>query len=109
MKNYIPEELIEEIRLSNDIVDVVSDYVKLEKREISGLCPSIMKTLSVTPAMQIFNCFGCNSGNVIHFIMNIENLDFIEAIKLLADRAGIQLPEKRVEKMKRTADCDVNT
>ena len=61
-----------------------------------------MKTLlQCYPAMQIFNCFGCNKGgNVIHFIMNIENLDFIEAIKLLADRAGIQLPDERVEKMK---------
>ncbi len=101
MKNYIPEELIEEIRLSNDIVDVVSDYVKLEKKGkyLFGLCPfhnEKTPSFSVTPAMQIFNCFGCNKGgNVIHFIMNIENLDFIEAIKLLADRAGIQLPDEK--------------
>ncbi|NSW89982.1 MAG: DNA primase [Firmicutes bacterium] len=99
MYNYLPEELIEEVRLSNDIVDVVSEYVRLEKRGkyFFGLCPfhnEKTPSFSVTPAMQIFNCFGCNKGgNVIHFIMNIENLDFIEAVKYLADRAGIKLPE----------------
>ncbi len=104
MKNYIPEELIEEIRLSNDIADVVSEYVKLEKRGkyLFGLCPfhnEKTPSFSVTPAMQIFNCFGCNKGgNVIHFIMNIENLDFIEAIKLLAERAGIEIPDEKGEK-----------
>lgn len=104
MKNYIPDELIEEIRLRNDIVDVVSEYVKLEKRGkyLFGLCPfhnEKTASFSVTPSMQIFNCFGCNKGgNVIHFIMNIENLDFIEAVKFLAERAGIQLPDKRDEK-----------
>lgn len=106
MRNYIPEELIEEIRLSNDIVDVVSEYVKLERKGkyLFGLCPfhnEKTPSFSVTPAMQIFNCFGCNrGGNVIHFIMNIENLDFVEAVKLLADRAGIQLPNEKDGKNK---------
>jgi DNA primase len=107
MKNYIPDDVIEEIRLSNDIVDVVSDYVKLEKKGkyLFGLCPfhnEKTPSFSVTPAMQIFNCFGCNKGgNVVHFIMNIENLNFIEAIELLADRAGIKLPDKKDERYKK--------
>src|SRR5690554_2317649 len=97
---YYPDEVIEEVRYSNDIVEVVSEYVKLEKkgRYYFGLCPFHKEktpSFSVTPSLQIFNCFGCDKGgNVIQFIMNIENLDFVEALKLLADRANIVLPEK---------------
>jgi DNA primase len=98
--NYsYPEELIEEIRINNDIVDVVSEYVKLERKgkDYFGLCPFHKEktaSFSVVATKQIFYCFGCGKGgNVIHFIMNAENLDFIESIKLLADRARIQLPE----------------
>lgn len=98
--NYsYPEELIEEIRINNDIVDVVSEYVKLERKgkDFFGLCPFHKEktaSFSVVATKQIFYCFGCGKGgNVIHFIMNAENLDFIESIKLLADRARIQLPE----------------
>lgn len=110
MHKYIPEELIEEIRLSNDIVDVVSEYVKLEKKGkyFFGLCPFHSEktpSFSVTPSMQIFNCFGCNKGgNVIHFIMNIENLDFLEAVEFLADRAGIRIPVKKNPANKEIAD-----
>jgi len=109
MSNYFPEELIEEIRLSNDIVDVVSEYVKLEKRGkyYFGLCPFHAEktpSFTVTPSMQIFNCFGCNKGgNVIHFIMNIENLDFVEAVKYLADRAGISIPDRMGENDEKAA------
>lgn len=94
-----PEELIEEIRLRNDIVDVVSGYVKLERKGRShfGLCPfhnEKSPSFSVVPTKQFFYCFGCNKGGtVIQFIMNIENLDFPEALKYLAERAGITLPE----------------
>lgn len=94
-----PDELIEEVRLRNDIVDVVSGYVKLDKKGKSylGLCPfhnEKTPSFSVEPAKQFFYCFGCNrGGSVIQFVMNIENLDFIESIKLLAERAGISLPE----------------
>ncbi|HOJ09028.1 MAG TPA: DNA primase [Clostridiales bacterium] len=101
MYNYFNDEFIEEIRVNNDIVDVVSEYVHLEKkgRYYFGLCPfhnEKTPSFSVTPALQIFNCFGCNKGgNVIHFIMNIENLDFAEAVKFLADRAGIRLPDEK--------------
>lgn len=99
MANLIPEDLIEEIRASNDIVGVVSEYVKLEKKgkNYFGRCPFHNEktgSFSVEPVKQIFHCFGCGKGgNVIHFIMAIENLDFLEAIKLLADRARIQIPE----------------
>lgn len=106
--NY-PEDLIEEVRLSNDIVDVVSEYVKLERkgRYFFGLCPFHKEktpSFSVTPSMQIFHCFGCDKGgNVIHFIMNVENLSFIEAVRFLADRARIQLPEGESQEEKEKA------
>lgn len=99
MINYYPDEIIEEVRISNDIVDVVSEYVKLEKKgkDYFGLCPFHKEktpSFSVVPTKQIFYCFGCGKGgNVIHFSMSIENLEFVEAVKLLADRAKIQLPE----------------
>jgi len=99
MSAYYPEELLEEIRLNNDIVDVVSEYVKLEKRGkyYFGICPFHREktaSFTVTPSRQIFNCFGCGrGGNVFHFIMGIENLDFLDSVKFLADRARIELPE----------------
>lgn len=99
MANLFPEDLIEEIRSSNDIVDVISEYVTLEKKgkNYFGKCPfhnEKTASFSVEPVKQIFNCFGCGKGgNVIHFIMGIENLDFVEALKLLAERAKIQIPE----------------
>jgi len=99
MANFFPEDLIEEIRVNNDIVDVISEYVKLDKRgkNYFGRCPfhnEKTASFSVEQVKQIFHCFGCSKGgNVIHFIMAIENLDFPEALKLLADRAKIQIPE----------------
>ncbi len=99
MYSYYPDELIEEIRIRNDIVDVVSEYVKLDKKGSNnfGLCPFHKEktpSFCVSDTKQIFNCFGCGKGgNVIQFIMYTENLDFIDAVKLLADRAKIDLPE----------------
>ncbi|NLX63216.1 MAG: DNA primase [Clostridiaceae bacterium] len=96
---YYPEELIEEVRVRNDIIEVVSSYVKLERkgRRYFGLCPFHSEkspSFSVEPSKQLFYCFGCNKGgSVIQFIMGIENLDFLETLKFLADRAGIVLPE----------------
>ncbi|NMB96073.1 MAG: DNA primase [Clostridiaceae bacterium] len=98
MNTFFTDEFIEEVRMNNDIVDVVAEYVRLEKkgRYLFGLCPfhnEKTPSFSVTPDLQIFNCFGCSKGgNVIHFIMSIENLDFIEAVKYLAERAGMELP-----------------
>ena len=92
------EELIEEIRSSNDIVDVISQYVILKRsgRNFFGLCPFHKEkspSFSVSPDKQIFHCFGCGvGGNVIHFVSKIENLDFRETLELLANRANIQLP-----------------
>lgn len=92
------EELIEEIKNSNDIVDIISQYVNLKRsgRNFFGLCPFHKEkspSFSVSPDKQIFHCFGCGAGgNVIHFISKIENANFKEAIGILANRAGIELP-----------------
>ena len=92
------EELIDEIRNSNDIVDIISQYVILKRsgRNLFGLCPFHKEktpSFSVSPDKQIFHCFGCGAGgNVIHFISKIENVDFKESLEILADRVGIKLP-----------------
>ncbi|WP_174613835.1 DNA primase [Virgibacillus ihumii] len=99
MLNRISEEQIEEVRKSNDIVDVVGEYVQLKKqgRNYFGLCPfhgEKSPSFSVTQEKQIFHCFGCGKGgNVLTFIMEIEDFTFYEALKLLADRSGVNLPE----------------
>jgi len=92
------DELIDEIRTSNDIVDVISQYVTLKRsgRNFFGLCPFHKEkspSFSVSPDKQIFHCFGCGvGGNVIHFISKIENIDFRETLEVLAERSGITLP-----------------
>jgi len=92
------DELIDEIRASNDIVDVISQYVTLKRsgRNFFGLCPFHKEkspSFSVSPDKQIFHCFGCGvGGNVIHFISKIDNIDFRETLEVLAERAGITLP-----------------
>ena len=92
------DEIIDEIINSNDIVDVISQYVILKRsgRNFFGLCPFHKEktpSFSVSPDKQIFHCFGCGvGGNVIHFISKIENIDFKETLEVLADRAGIILP-----------------
>ena len=92
------EELIDEIRNSNDIVDIISQYVILKRsgRNFFGLCPFHKEktpSFSVSSDKQIFHCFGCGAGgNVIHFISKIENVDFKESLEILADRVGIKLP-----------------
>lgn len=99
MNMAVPEEVIERIRNDNDIVEVVEDYVQLKKqgRNYFGLCPfhdEKSPSFSVTADKQIFHCFGCKKGgNVISFMMEIESLSFIEAIRYLADRSNIELPE----------------
>ena len=95
---HYSDELIDEIRNSNDIVDVISQYVTLKRsgRNFFGLCPFHKEkspSFSVSPDKQIFHCFGCGvGGNVIHFISKIENLNFVETLHILAERAGIVLP-----------------
>lgn len=96
---YYPDELIEEVRMKNDIVDVISGYVRLQKKGSSyfGLCPfhnEKSPSFSVSGIKQMYYCFGCGAGgNVITFLMEYENAGFQEAVKMLADRAGIKLPE----------------
>ena len=93
------DDIIEEVRSKNDIVDVVSQYVKLTKKGSSyfGLCPfhnEKTPSFSVTPGKQMYYCFGCGAGgNVFNFIMEYENYTFGEALKHLADRAGVELPK----------------
>jgi len=95
---YYSDELIEEVRSSNDIVDVISSYVRLQKKggTYFGLCPfhnEKSPSFSVTPAKQMYYCFGCGQGgNVFTFMMKYENYSFTEAVQNLADKAGITLP-----------------
>ena len=96
---YYPEELVEEVRMKNDIVDVISGYVKLQKKGASyfGLCPfhnEKSPSFSVSPGKQMYYCFGCGAGgNVFTFLQQYENYSFPEAIQDLAQRAGVNLPE----------------
>ena len=101
---YYSEELIEEVRSRNDIVDVISGYVRLQKKGSSyfGLCPfhnEKSPSFSVSRQKQMYYCFGCGAGgNVFTFLMEYENFSFVEAMKYLADRAGIELPEQEYSK-----------
>lgn len=102
------EELIEEIRTKNDIVEVISGYVRMQRKGSSyfGLCPfhnEKSPSFSVSPSKQMYYCFGCGAGgNVITFLMEYENATFQEAVKMLADRAGVALPEvEYTEEMRR--------
>ncbi len=92
------EEIIDEVRSKNDIVDVISQYVVLKRsgRNFFGLCPFHKEkspSFSVSPDKQIFHCFGCGvGGNVFHFVSKIENINFRETVEMLAEKAGVQLP-----------------
>ncbi len=92
------ESLIDEIKVNNDIVDIISQYVVLKRsgRNFSGLCPFHKEktpSFSVSPDKQIFHCFGCGvGGDVITFICKIENVNYKEAIEILAEKSGIALP-----------------
>ena len=107
---YYPEELIEEVRTRNDIVEVISGYVRLQKKGCNyfGLCPfhnEKSPSFSVSPGKQMYYCFGCGAGgNVITFLMEYENQTFPEAVRTLAQRAGIALPEADDSKEARQAD-----
>lgn len=101
---YYSEDLIEEVRMKNDIVDVISGYVRLQKKGSSyfGLCPfhnEKSPSFSVSRSKQMYYCFGCGAGgNVFTFLMEYENLSFVEAVQLLADRAGVELPKMEYSK-----------
>lgn len=117
---YYPDELVEEVRMKNDIVDVISGYVRIQKKGSSyfGLCPfhnEKSPSFSVSSGKQMYYCFGCGAGgNVFTFLMEYENYSFPEAIKMLADRAGVSLPEAeyseaaRKKESRRTKLLEVN-
>ena len=114
------DDIIEEVRMKTDIVDVVSQYVKLTRRGSTyfGLCPfhnEKTPSFSVTPSKQMYYCFGCGAGgNVFNFVMEYENYTFGEALQHLADRAGVQLPkieysrEARQKAEERAALLEIN-
>ena len=99
---YYSDELIEEIRSGNDIVDVISGYVRLTKKGSTyfGLCPfhnEKTPSFSVSPNKQMYYCFGCGAGgNVITFLMEYENYTFPEALEVLANRIGVELPKQEL-------------
>ncbi|HET7657947.1 MAG TPA: DNA primase, partial [Bacillales bacterium] len=99
MANRIPEETIEKIRNTVDIVDLVSEYVQLKKqgRSYVGLCPfhdEKTPSFSVSPDKQIYHCFGCgNGGNAFTFLMEMEGYEFLEAVKHLADKVHVEVPD----------------
>lgn len=117
---YYSDELIEEVRSSNDIVDVISGYVRLQKKGSTyfGLCPfhnEKTPSFSVSGNKQMYYCFGCGAGgNVITFLMDYENYSFLEALDVLAARAGIELPKRemnakaREESDKRARILEIN-
>jgi DNA primase len=108
---YYSDELIEQVRSANDIVNVISDYVRLQKKGSThfGLCPfhnEKTPSFSVSQGKQMYYCFGCGAGgNVITFLMQYENYTFQEALQALAQRAGIELPKQEMsEGARREAD-----
>jgi len=108
MSNFYSDHLIEEIKQASDIVEVLSEFLRLKKRgaNYTCLCPFHTEktpSFSVSPSKQIYHCFGCGKGgNVYTFLMEHENLSFIEALKFLANRAGIKLPEWKVSPEEKT-------
>lgn len=104
---YYSDELIEEVRSRNDIVDVIGGYVRLKKKGSTyfGLCPFHNEktgSFSVSPNKQMYYCFGCGAGgNVFTFLMQYENFTFGEAMQSLADRVGIELPQQEMTSAQR--------
>lgn len=104
---YYSDEMIEEVRSGNEIVDVISQYVRLQKKGSTyfGLCPFHNEktgSFSVSPNKQMYYCFGCGAGgNVFTFLMEYENFTFGEAMESLAERAGVELPKQEYNAMQR--------
>ncbi|MCK8815947.1 DNA primase [Natroniella sulfidigena] len=107
MTRSYSEEFIEQVRFSNNIIDIISEYIKLEQagKSYRGLCPfhdERTPSFNVSSEEQLYYCFGCGAGgNIFNFVMEIEGLDFVEAVKFLAERAGLELPAQNLSpKMK---------
>src|SRR5699024_8299783 len=98
MGNKIPDKIIEQLKNANDIVDIIGEYVQLKKqgKNFFGLCPfhdEKTPSFSVAQDKQIFHCFGCKKGgNVITFLMEIENFSFQQTLHFLSERSGIKIP-----------------
>ena len=108
---FYPDELVEEVRSRSDIVSIIGSYIRLQKKgsNYMGLCPfhnEKTPSFSVSASKQMYHCFGCGvGGNVFTFIMEYENYTFVEALKFLAERAGINLPEQEYsEEARKQAD-----
>ena len=108
----IPDDKIEDVRAASDILSVVQSYVTLKKRgqNYFGLCPFHQEntpSFAVNPGRQIFRCFGCGrGGNVFAFIMEMERVSFVEAVRVLAERAGIELPAWRSEEREAASESE---
>lgn len=98
MIGYLPDDFVEDVRQANDIVDIISEYLplKLKGKNFFGLCPfhnEKTPSFSVDAERQLYHCFGCGEGgNVYNFIMTMENMDFLDSVKYLAEKRGIPLP-----------------
>lgn len=109
MSNFFSQDLIDRVRESNDIVDLISEFIPLKKRgkNYMGLCPfhpEKKPSFSVSPDKQVYYCFGCGQGgNVITFLMNHDKIGFTEAVRTLAKRASISLPKKPIDRKKMEA------
>lgn len=109
MAGRIPEEVIQQVQEKTDILDLIGQYVHLKKtgRNYFGLCPFHSEkspSFAVHPEKRLFHCYGCGeSGNVFTFLMKLEGLEFPEAVRLLAGRVGIDIPQE--ETTENTAIC----
>ncbi len=112
---YYSDDLVEEVRMRNDIVDVVSGYVRLQKKGSTyfGLCPfhnEKSPSFSVSPGKQMYYCFGCGAGgNVFTFLMEYENLSFPEAMQQLGERAGVELPKAEDNNPRAKQEADLKS
>src|SRR5579872_829300 len=108
----IPESVIDDVRRSADIVDVISQFVQLRKRgkNYIGLCPFHKEktpSFNVNPQMQIYKCFGCGKGgNVFTFLMEVEKVSYVESIRTLAERYGINIPQSQSQNSESSTDFE---
>ena len=113
VEGFIPDEMVDRVRSGNDIVELISEYVSLKRTGANylGLCPFHSEktpSFTVSPAKQIFHCFGCGAGgDVVGFLIRHENYTFPEALKRLADRAGIILPEPKARAGRGSGDYEI--
>lgn len=112
MTNQVPDEIIEQVKNANDIVDIIGEYSQLKKqgRNYFGLCPfhgEKTPSFSVSQEKQIFHCFGCGKGgNVFTFLKEIESFTFYESLQFLSEKQGIELPQSSIKKESSLSDED---